>query len=64
MAALRERFLRGEVFAKLEEARAETFARESAAQREARWARLRRVSVPMRARRLGGRVLRKLGLRQ
>ena len=64
MAALRETFLRGEIFARLEAARAETFARESAAVREKRWAGLRRVSWTLRARRLAGRVLRKLGLRR
>ena len=64
MDALREAFLRGEIFARLEQARAETFARESAAQREKRWAGLRRVSIPLQARRLAGRVLRKLGLRR
>ena len=64
MDALRETFLRGEVFARLETARDETFAREGVAQRESRWAGLRRVSWPLRIRRLGGRILRTLGLRR
>jgi len=64
MAALRERFLRGEVFARLEELRHQAFADTTPAQREARWDPVRRVSLPLRARRLGGRVLRTLGLRR
>ena len=64
MTSLRDRFMRGEVFERLEVTRAETFARENSARREARWKPLRRVSFSLRMRRLAVRILRKLGLKR
>ncbi|MEI7813713.1 MAG: glycosyltransferase family 4 protein [Coriobacteriia bacterium] len=64
MASLRERFLQGEVFERLEVTRAETMTRKSSAERETQWKPLRRVSFSLRVRRLGVRILRKLGLKR
>ena len=64
MAKARDRFTQGEIFDRLAAASVKTLVSSSRRDRKHRWVSLRRRSFPLHLKRVGGRILRRLGLRR